>query len=86
MSAVDVAVVRALFAAFRERDPDVAAACVHPEVEIRPALVGGSGAKERHQPRPTDGLGSRDARWASASIPQFRHPGSGPLEAVGLRE
>lgn len=41
MSREDVAVVRALFAAFRERDLDAASACVHREIEIRPALVGG---------------------------------------------
>jgi ketosteroid isomerase-like protein len=41
MSGEDVAVVRALFEAFADRDHDAGAGCVHEDVEIRPALVGG---------------------------------------------
>jgi ketosteroid isomerase-like protein len=41
MSTENVEVVRALFPAFADRDHDDAAAVLHPEVEIRPAIVGG---------------------------------------------
>ena len=41
MSQESVRVVRALFAAFADRDLDAADAVFHPEVEIRPAIVGG---------------------------------------------
>jgi ketosteroid isomerase-like protein len=41
MSRENVDVVKALFAAFAERDLDAAARVLHPEIEIRPAIVGG---------------------------------------------
>jgi hypothetical protein len=41
MSQEEVGVVRALFAAFADRDTESAATLLHPEVEIRPAIVGG---------------------------------------------
>ena len=41
MSEENVDVVKALFAAFADRDLDAAARVLHPEIEIRPAIVGG---------------------------------------------
>ena len=41
MSRENVEVVKALLAAFAERDFEAALACSHPEGEIRPGLVGG---------------------------------------------
>ncbi len=41
MSQENVEVVKSLFAAFADRDVDVAARVLHPKVEIRPAIVGG---------------------------------------------
>ncbi len=41
MSQENVEVVKSLFASFAERDQAAAAAVLHPEVEIRPAIVGG---------------------------------------------
>jgi hypothetical protein len=41
MSQENVEVVRSLFAAFAGRDFEAAAIAMHPEVEIRPAIVGG---------------------------------------------
>jgi ketosteroid isomerase-like protein len=41
MSQENVEVVRSLFAAFARRDLEAAARVLHPEVEIRPAIVGG---------------------------------------------
>jgi ketosteroid isomerase-like protein len=41
MSAENVEAVKSLFAAFAARDQAAAAAVLHPQVEIRPAIVGG---------------------------------------------
>ena len=41
MSKENVELVESFFAAFARRDLDAAARLLHPEVEIRPALVGG---------------------------------------------
>jgi ketosteroid isomerase-like protein len=41
MSQENVEAVKSLFTAFAERDVDAAAKVMHPEVEIRPAIVGG---------------------------------------------
>ena len=41
MSQENVELVQSFFAAFARRDLDAAARLLHPEVEIRPALVGG---------------------------------------------
>ena len=41
MSQENVELVQSFFAAFARRDLDAAASLLHPEVEIRPALVGG---------------------------------------------
>jgi ketosteroid isomerase-like protein len=41
MSQEDVELVKSLFAAFGDRNLDAAASVLHPEVEIRPAIVGG---------------------------------------------
>ena len=41
MSEENVEVARSFFAAFADRDHGAAAAVLHPEVEIRPAIVGG---------------------------------------------
>ena len=41
MSQENVEAVQSLFAAFAERDQAAAGAVLHPEVEIRPAIVGG---------------------------------------------
>ena len=41
MSEENVEIVKSLFAAFADRDLDAAAGVLHPEVEIRPAIVGG---------------------------------------------
>ena len=41
MSEENVEIARSFFAAFADRDQGAAAAVLHPEVEIRPAIVGG---------------------------------------------
>jgi ketosteroid isomerase-like protein len=41
MSRENVELVKSLFAAFADRDLDAAASVLHPEIEIRPAIVGG---------------------------------------------
>lgn len=41
MSQENVDLVKSLFAAFADRDLDAAASVLHPEIEIRPAIVGG---------------------------------------------
>ncbi|MGE5748044.1 MAG: hypothetical protein ACM33U_12410 [Solirubrobacterales bacterium] len=41
MSQENVELVKSLFAAFADRDLDAAASVLHPEVVIRPAIVGG---------------------------------------------
>ena len=41
MSEDNVEIARSFFAAFADRDQGAAAAVLHPEVEIRPAIVGG---------------------------------------------
>lgn len=41
MSQENVDLVKSLFSAFADRDLDAAARVLHPEVEIRPAIVGG---------------------------------------------
>ncbi len=41
MSQENVAVAKSFFAAFARRDLEAAAGLLHPEVEIRPAIVGG---------------------------------------------
>lgn len=41
MSQENIAVAKSFFAAFARRDLDAAAGLLHPEVEIRPAIVGG---------------------------------------------
>jgi ketosteroid isomerase-like protein len=41
MSQENVELVKSLFAAFADRDLDAAASVLHPEIEIRPAIVGG---------------------------------------------
>ena len=41
MSQENVDVVKSLFAAFVDRDLDAAAKVLHPDIEIRPAIVGG---------------------------------------------
>jgi ketosteroid isomerase-like protein len=41
MSEENVELVKSLFVAFADRDLDAAASVLHPEVEIRPAIVGG---------------------------------------------
>jgi ketosteroid isomerase-like protein len=41
MSQENVEMVKSLFAAFASRDLDAAASVLHPEIEIRPSIVGG---------------------------------------------
>lgn len=69
MSQENVEVVKSLFAAFARRDLDVAATLLHPEVEIRPAIVGGP---EGVVYRGLDGnrrfWADIDAAWASFRI------------------
>ena len=69
MSQENVAVVKSFFAAFARRDLDAAARVLHPEVEIRPALVGGP---EGIVYRGLDGnrrfWGDIDAAWTTFRI------------------
>jgi ketosteroid isomerase-like protein len=69
MSGEDVVVVRALFDAFAGRDLDAGAACVHEDVEIRPALVGGpEGTVYRGRDGQRQFWEDIDAAWAEFRI------------------
>jgi ketosteroid isomerase-like protein len=69
VSAEDIAVVRALFTAFRERDDGAAAACVHQDLEIRPALVGGpEGVVYRGRDGQRQFWADIDAAWSEFRI------------------
>ena len=69
MSQENVELVESFFAAFARRDLDAAARLLHPEVEIRPALVGGP---EGIVYRGLDGnrrfWGDIDAAWTTFRI------------------
>jgi len=78
MSQENVEVVKSLFAAFAERDFDTAAIVMHPQVEIRPAIVGGP---ERTVYRGLDGnrqfWDDIDAAWSEfvIEVEEFRDLG-----------
>jgi ketosteroid isomerase-like protein len=85
MSKQDVAVVRALFQAFADRDYNAGAACVHEDVEIRPALVGGpEGTVYRGRDGQRQFWEDIDAAWAEFRIEpdEFRNLG-GHVLALG---
>ncbi len=69
MSQENVETVRALFAAFADRDLDVAADFLDPNVEVRPGIVGGP---ERDVYRGVEGMrqfwAEIDATWAEFRI------------------
>ena len=78
MSRGDVELVRAFFAAFGRRDFDAAAKLLHPEVEVRPALVGGlEGTVYRGVSGNRQFWADVDATWATFRIEpqQFRDLG-----------
>ncbi len=69
MSEENVAVVKSFFAAFARRDLDAAAGLLHPEVEIRPAIVGGpEGIVYRGLNGNRQFWGDIDAAWATFRI------------------
>ena len=78
MSREDVEVVSSFFAAFARRDPDAAAKLLHPEVEVRPAIVGGlEGTVYRGVSGNRQFWADVDAAWATFRIEpqQFRDLG-----------
>jgi len=78
MSRGDVEVVSSFFAAFARRDVDAAATLLHPEVEVRPAIVGGlEGIVYRGVSGNRQFWADVDAAWATFRIEpqQFRDLG-----------
>ena len=78
MSQENVEAVRALLDAFAERDLDAAADLLHPDVEIRPALVGGlEGVVYRGSTGNLQFWADIDATWSEFRIvpEQFRDLG-----------
>ena len=69
MSQQDVQVIKALLAAFNDRDIEAALLYAHPEIEIRPSLVGGL---EQKVYRGTEGFrqfgADIEAAWEEFSI------------------
>ena len=64
MSEENVEILRALFAAFAERDLPTAQSLAHPELEIRPGLVGGlEGTVHRGIQGLADFAAEIDAAW-----------------------
>ncbi len=69
MSQGNVELVRALFEAFAARDHAAAAELLHPEVEIRPAIVGGpEGVVYRGREGNRQFWGDIDAAWTEFRI------------------
>jgi ketosteroid isomerase-like protein len=69
MSRENVEVVKDVFAAFRDRDFDAAAACFHPETEVHPAIVGGpEGVVYRGRDGVRQFFADVDAAWADFRI------------------
>ena len=69
MSKENVEVARSFFAAFADRDHGAAAAVLHPEVEIRPAIVGGpEGVVYRGLDGNTQFWADIDAAWSEFRI------------------
>ena len=86
MSEEDIEVVEVLFAAFAKRDDDAAARVLHPQIEIRPAIVGGP---ERAVYRGVDGSrqfwADIDAAWTEfrREPREFRDLGGGEILVLG---
>jgi ketosteroid isomerase-like protein len=69
MSEENVEIVRSLFVAFADRDQAAAATVLHPEVEIRPAIVGGpEGVVYRGLPGNKRFWADVDEAWAEFRI------------------
>jgi ketosteroid isomerase-like protein len=86
MSEENVELVKSLFAAFADRDLDAAASVLHPEVAIRPAIVGGpEGVVYRGLDGNRQFWADIDAAWTEFRIEpeEFRELGKGQVLVLG---
>jgi len=80
MAQENIDAVKALFVAFADRDLDAAGSVLDPDVEIRPAIVGGpEGVVYRGLSGNSQFWADIDAAWAEfRAIPELQRPTSGP--------